>query len=395
MSSSRKRLRIGVVTPFFPIEEEPYRGHSAYQVLRRLTAHADIKVFCPLTIYPEALKPRSYRYHRTNLNFTLPDIQTEYFEYSVLPVVSRPVNGYLCRRKLLPRLRRFQPDLLLNYWLYPEGFATVLCGRDLKVPVIVRSIGSDIRRIPDRATRHFTVRTLKEADYVLTASTELRERAIDLGARPEACKAILNGCDTTIFYPRDREQMRSQLGIARDAEVAVFVGSILESKGMRELLDAVRILAASRPNFAVYAIGIGPFTTELREKIQVAGLQDRFHLLGRKSASEVAEWMSAADLFCLPSHSEGCPNVIIEALACGCPVVATDVGGIPELITAGSGTMVPARDAGKLAAALDAALAGNNWDRQAISRLHRQSWEQVADTFLDICQRAVHDKRRV
>ena len=388
MSSSRKRLRIGVVTPFFPIEEEPYRGHSAYQVLRRLTAHADIKVFCPLTIYPEALKPRSYRYHRTNLNFTLPDIQTEYFEYNVLPVVTRPVNGYLCRRKLLPKLRQFQPDLLLNYWLYPEGFATVLCGRDLNVPVIVRSIGSDIRRIPDRATRHFTVRTLKEADYVLTASTDLRERAIGLGARPEACQAILNGCDTTIFYPRDQAAMRAKLGVAPDADAIVYVGSILVSKGLHELVEAAASLAADRPKAVVYAIGIGPFTEELRAKVESLGLSGRFHLLGRKSAAEVAEWLNAASLFCLPSHSEGCPNVVIEASACGSPVVATDVGGIPELVDSTSGILTPAHNASGLADAIRAAL-DRQWDRQAISQRYKRSWEEIGQELLSVCRATV------
>lgn len=378
--------RIAVVTPFFPIQEEMFRGHSAYQCLRRMTHEADIEVFCPLAAYPKVawLNPRSYRYFRANLNYSPPDLKAHYFEYPALPWVTRPVNWALCLRPLIPRLREFRPDLLFNYWLYPEGYATVEAGRRLGVPVIVRSIGSDIRRIPDAFTRYYTRRTLREAAMVLTASTDLRERAIELGASKDRCRAILNGCDITVFHPMDRLEARRDLQLKTDAEIAVFVGSILPSKGLIDLLGALERLASRRPRLEIYCIGGGPFQKELETRIKQVGLEGRYHLPGRRTSSQVAQWLAASDLFCLPSHSEGCPNVVIEAIACGRPVLGTNVGGIPELVDDDSGILAPPHSPAKLAEGLDAALS-RRWDPAVISGKYSRSWEQVAQETLAAC----------
>lgn len=379
--------RIAVVTPFFPIQEEPFRGHSAYQCLRRMTHAAELEVFCPLSAYPRIswLTPRHYRYVRASLDYSPPDLTAHYFEYPALPWITRPLNWASCLRRLLPRLRKFRPDLLFNYWLYPEGYATVEAGRRLGVPVIVRSIGSDIRRIPDALTRYYTRQTLRRADMVLTASTELRDRAIDLGAPKQRCQAILNGCDIRVFHPRDRQEARQELQLPADAEIAVFVGTIIPSKGLLDLLEAMQQLAPARPKLQIYCIGGGPLEQELSAKISHAGLSGRFHMVGRRTSSQVAQWMAASDLFCLPSHSEGCPNVVIEAIACGRPVVGTDVGGIPELLDQESGILAPPNSPGNLATAIGAAL-DRPWDSDAISRKYLRSWEQVAQETLAVCQ---------
>ena len=382
----RAKPRIAVVTPFFPTKEEPFRGHSAYQCLRRMTDDAEIEVFCPLAAYPNTswLTPRSYRYHRASLDYSPPDLKAHYFEYPALPLVTRPINWALCLRRLLPLLRQFQPDLLLNYWLYPEGYAAIRAGKRLGIPVIVRSIGSDIRRIPDSPTRYFTRRTLQEASLVITASTELRQRAIELGASPERCQAILNGCDITTFHPMDRLQARHDLGLEENAEIVVYVGSLLASKGLLDLFQAVERLAAQRPRLKVYCIGNGPLEPELRSLADSKRLSGQFQLPGKRTSQEVAQWMAAADVFCLPSHSEGCPNVVIEAIACGRPVVGTDVGGIPELVDSESGILTPAHAPDQLATALDQALR-QSWDASIISHKYLRSWEQVAREMMAAC----------
>ena len=386
--------RIAVVTPFFPIQEESFRGHSAYQCLRRMTGEAEIEVFCPLAAYPKVswLNPRSYRYYRTNLNYSPPDLKAHYFEYPAFPWVTRPVNWALCLRPLMPRLRKFQPDLLFNYWLYPEGYATIEAGRRLGVPVIVRSIGSDIRRIPDTVTRYFTQRTLRQADMVLTASTELQQRAIELGAPKERCQAILNGCDITVFHPMDRQQARHDLQLNPEAEIVIFVGTIISSKGLLDLLGAMERLASRRPRLEIHCIGSGPLQKDLEERVKQARLAGRFQLPGRQTSAQVAQWMAASDLFCLPSHSEGCPNVVIEAIASGRPVLGTDVGGIPELVDHESGILVPPHSPDKLAEALDSALS-RNWDPAVISRKYLRSWEQVAKETLAVCTSVLESRR--
>ena len=115
-------------------------------------------------------------------------------------------------------------------------------------------------------------------------------------------------------------------------------------------------------------------------------MASRVTLPGRCDAAGIAQWMRAADVFCLPSYSEGCPNVVVEALACGRPLVATNVGGIPELVNDASGLLTPPRDAAALRESLDRALS-RPWDSAEIARASTRSWDSVAAETLAVCRR--------
>lgn len=371
--------RLAVVTPYFPIREEPYRGHSAYHTLKHMTGEMEIEVFSPIATYPSWLKPRSYRYHRASTNWSPPGLKAHYFEYPAVPVLTRPVNSWLCRRKITPHLRAFRPDLVLNYWLYPEGHATVFAARELGAKSIVCAIGSDVRRIPDATTRRRVVETLRTADFVLAVSEELRQQEVALGAPPERTRTILNGYDSSIFYPRNRREAREALKLGQEEQIVLYVGSLIAPKGLRELLQAAKSLHARRPNLRVYCIGEGPLRQELE------GAASYFLLPGRTDSPGVANWMAAADVFCLPSYSEGCPNVVIEAIACGRPVIATNVGGIPEILNELRGALIPPQDAGALEQALESALS-RAWDPASLAGGFVRPWETVAEETLQVCR---------
>lgn len=376
-----------VVTPYFPIQQEPYRGHSAYQTLLRMREWADIHVISPLAVYPNLgpLQPRSYRYHRADLQWRAEGLSSEYAEYPVVPVISRPFNGFSCLRQILPRVRAARPDILLNYWLYPEGWATAAAARRLGIPSVAIAIGSDVKRIPDAISRYFVKRTLREISFLITVSADLRQSALELGAKPELSRAILNGCDTSIFHPAERGEARQELGVPLEASLVLFVGSLIPEKGLRELVAASAKLAARRPGILFACIGEGPFGAAFRQLIQEAGVANRFLLPGRASAREVARWLAACDVFTLPSYSEGCPNVVLEAMACGRPVVATRVGGIPELVTEENGFLVARGDHEDLEHGLEAALQ-REWDAGALSGRFSRSWEQVAAETWAVCE---------
>jgi teichuronic acid biosynthesis glycosyltransferase TuaC len=376
---------ISVITPLFPIAEEPYRGRAIYNTVVALQRHADVEVYCPLRVYPAFLEPRRHRYHRPDMSYRPAGVERiRYVECPAIPIVSRPFNGLLCARLLYPFLERSRPDLILNYWVYPEGYAAVRLGRRLAKPVIVSSRGSDLLRIGDGVTRHLVKTTVKAADRVLTVSRQLRDRAVEWGADPQRTRVIPNGCDREVFDYRDREEPRRLLGVSADEKVIVFAGWLDASKGMRELLEAFRVVSVD-PKTTLVCIGEGKMAAAIRVFAGQHQLQTRIRLEGKRSASEVAQWMNAGDVFCLPSHSEGCPNVVVEAISCGCPVVATDVGGIPDLISGKHGILVPPRDAGKLAEALQTALA-RSWDRKEISRQSQRGWEQVAAETFAVCE---------
>jgi glycosyltransferase involved in cell wall biosynthesis len=379
-------MRITVVTSYFPTSARPYGGNSAFQTLRLLKPHASIEVVCPLERYPNIPGLKPSRYVPADPQWQPPEFQTTYVHYPVIPIVTRPFNGRVCAKILLPHVRMTRPDLILNYWLYPDGYAAVRIGRELGVPVIVGAIGSDIRRRNDPITVRLVRETMLRADAVITVSEELRQQAIAQGIPANQVTAILNGCDTAVFHTGDRGAARQQVGCDASSELIVYAGNLLDSKGLGELMEAFLELAGLRPQLRLAIVGQGPYGAALARRAAAAGMESRVILPGRCDATGIARWMRASDVFCLPSYSEGCPNVVVEALACGRPVVATNVGGIPELVKEGCGLLIPPRDAAALRGALDAALS-KQWDSAEIARTSTRSWETVAAETLAVCRR--------
>src|SRR5262249_5565991 len=148
-----------------------------------------------------------------DLTYQPPGFRPTYFVYPAAARISRPLNGWICTTYLWPHIRSSKPDLILNYWLYPDGFSAVQVARRLGVPVVVGAIGSDIRRRTDPFSRYLVRQTMLDADAVITVSEELRQQAIAQGIRPSKTTTILNGCDRSVFYPGDRVEARRKLGI--------------------------------------------------------------------------------------------------------------------------------------------------------------------------------------
>jgi glycosyltransferase involved in cell wall biosynthesis len=385
-------LKIAVVTRYFPSSAEPWQGRSAYQKLRVLTREADVRVFYPNASYPSLFKPRSRSYGKLDASYSPPDVKTSYFDYPALPLLSRPLNGWMAARVLLPHVRRFAPDLIFSFFLYPDGYAALKIGKALAVPVVVVSIGSDINRIGDPLSAMHTRTVLREADFLVTVSGDLRNKAVAMGASAEKTRAIINGCDLSVFHVRDRLEARRKLGIDPAAEAVVYIGRMDVKKGLHELVEAAASLRPTRANLQVYLIGEGPDRTLIESAIQANNAAGYIHALPGCAFDDVAVWMAAADLITLPSYMEGCPNVVLEALASGRPVVATNVGGIPEILSNECGQLVPPRAPGALAEAL-ASVLDKTWDAEAISAHGSRSWETVAAELLEIFKLCVSARK--
>jgi glycosyltransferase involved in cell wall biosynthesis len=168
----------------------------------------------------------------------------------------------------------------------------------------------------------------------------------------------------------------------------LFVGTLAPAKGVHELLTATIQLRARHPHLRLVFVGSGVSRQELVSKAAAIGLTPHLMFPGSVPPASVAQWMAASNVFCLPSHSEGCPNVVIEALASGRPVVATNVGGIPELVDSTCGLLVQPRDPAALAEALEQAL-GRSWDEHRIAQTFGRSWDEVANDMYGICVEAL------
>jgi teichuronic acid biosynthesis glycosyltransferase TuaC len=364
-------------------------------MIRALTSLADVKVFCIDPRYPryKFLQQRTFLNPDYDKAYTVPGVNVEYLHYGALPFVSRLVNGYTCGRLLTVHARRFRPDIIIGFFLYPVGFGAVAAARDLKVPAIVGVLGSDLLRVDSYFARVAVGLTMRRASFVLTVSDELRERTIQYGISPERSRTIHNGCDFDVFKPADRNTARAELKVDPGDELIVFTGRLVPNKGLRELIQSVSSLVESRPRLRVVCIGEGVMDRELRQRASQSDIKGHVIFVGNANPDEIARWLAASNVFCLPSYSEGCPNVVIEALACGRPVVASNVGGIPELMDSRCGILVPPRDARQLADALSGAL-NHPWNPEEIAGSFRRSWNDVARETHDVCCSVVRDSKR-
>ena len=385
-------IKIAVVTHYFPSSAEPWQGRSAYQQLLEMSKRAEARVFYPHAAYPDFLRRWTKASNNFDAFYSPPEVNVRYYDYPALPVLSRPCNGWLAARALLPHVRNFAPDVIYSYVLYPDGYAALQIGKALGVPVVAKSIGSDVNRITNPIARMHTRTVLREADFLISVSEDMRKKMVTMGAALEKTRAVVNGCDLSVFHVRDRKEARSQLGLNPAAEVVVYVGRLDIKKGLRELVQAAASLHPSRPHLQVYMVGDGPDKGVIEQEIQAANASSYVHIMKGCSFDEVAIWMAASNLFTLPSYMEGCPNVVVEALACGRPVVASRVGGIPEIMDEESGRFVSPCQASDLARGLNSALDAQ-WDEHAISAQWSRGWSVGADIVLDILSSVVAKRK--
>jgi glycosyltransferase involved in cell wall biosynthesis len=240
---------------------------------------------------------------------------------------------------------------------------------------------------------------LPRAARLVAVSAALGEKAIALGVARDRVAVVQNGTDASLFYVRDRSATRSALPWPAKSpwphRMVLYCGRIERDKGVIDLLNAFSAIASRATDLSLALLGEGRAMAEAKAMAEPLG--ERVVFLGARPLVEVPLWMAASTLVTLPSHAEGSPNVIREALACGRPVVGTAVGGIPELLSDGGGSahalgaMVPAHDPPALGAAL-LDVAGREFDPAAIRARSGGSWEESAAALLAVL-RAAHGDR--
>ena len=299
----------------------------------------------------------------------------------------------------LARIRkRFAFDILDTHFGHPEGVAGYFLSLAFGIPFTMTLRGNEPRHGAAGLGRWLMGLAVRRASRVFTVSERLRQFAIGLGADPGKVKTIPNGVDTSVFFPRDRVQSRIQHNLPLDRPLILSAGALVERKGHHRIVEVMGSLSVSgaAPHLLI-AGGPGPegqYEGKIRKLAVGLGLEHSVHFLGPVPAEVLAELMSAADVLCLSSTNEGWPNVVHEALACGTPVVATDVGAVPDMLAGGLyGHIIPVNDSGALRLALQSALE-KDWDRAAVSVWGQaRSWSQVAREVLNEFQQIVTQDR--
>jgi glycosyltransferase involved in cell wall biosynthesis len=384
------QMRVLVVTSQFPLPGDLQRGRAVYQTIQHLSRIASVSVLSPVASYPMRIRPRSYVYHAAPKDFDA-GVPVRYVTFPVLPIISRPFSGWLCARALEREIENAHPDVVLSYWLYPDAYGALTVARRLKIPMVAGARGSDLRA-RDPISRHMARRVVRDADRLLVVSKDLERIATTRdGARADRVRVIPNGCDSKIFHIRDRQAARDELGVTREAALLLYVGRLVPEKGLRELLKAMEILRPSHPALRLAIVGDGPMRAEIEAWIGDTR-SDSTVLVGARDPIAVSTWMAAANVAVLPSYSEGYPNVLVEALACGRAFVSTPVGGVMEIADESCAVLVPPRDAAALALGIVDAVS-RDWDEVELARRHSRSWDEVARQTLAACVEARETSR--
>jgi teichuronic acid biosynthesis glycosyltransferase TuaC len=292
------------------------------------------------------------RVPREELRHGIPVLHPRYPLVPKLGMSSAPFLMYAALRSLFAEIlkARFRFDLIDAHYFYPDGVAAVLLGRRLGKPVVITARGTDINLISHyRLARRWIRWAAQRADGIVAVSDALRTRLIGLGVPGSRIEVLRNGVDLELFAPQDRAAARRELGLDADGPVVLSVGWLVPLKGVDLIIRAVAALRDA----TLIVVGEGPDASALQRLAEALHLRQRMRFLGPMPQQRLAAAYSAADALVLASAREGCPNVLLEALACGTPVVAPAVGGVPEIVRDdAAGRLVAERTPEALARAL-------------------------------------------
>ena len=283
--------------------------------------------------------------------------------------------------------RRRDVDVILGSWAYPDGAAAVALSMAIGVPAVIKVHGSDLNVLSSmRGPRANLALAMPRAARIVAVSRALAEKVSSFGVEPGRIAVIPNGVDASLFHVRDARLARRALGWPAGGRIVLYCGRVERAKGVLELIEAFKAVLREQPDLSLVILGDGSARAEAEARARP--IEDSVRFLGARSLAEVPMWMAASSLVTLPSHNEGSPNVVREALACGRPVVATSVGGIPELVHSPNfGELVPPRDPGALARAL-LRVVGRSSDAEAIAASCGGSWDDSAAALLSVLKAA-------
>ena len=389
-------MRVLTFTTLFPNAAQPTLGIFISQRMAHFARRPGNEV---RVIAPVAYAPRWLRWARLRALSGVRgeerqgNLTVEHPRYFLLPKISMPLHGLLiflgsvrCARRLK---REMDFDCIDAHYIYPDGLAAILLGKMLGAPVVLSARGTDINLFPKfRLIRPMIRWTLRRAQGLIAVCGALKEEMAALGVSADRVRVIGNGVDLERFWPVEPGEARQRLGLREEGRIIVAVGGLIPRKGFHLLIPAFAQVARNHRGLSLYIIGEGESRAQLQAMARERGMAERVHLAGSRPNEELRYWYSAAEVSCLTSSREGWPNVLLESMACGTPVVATGTWGVPEVVVSPELGVMVEQSVESIAQGLVLALE-KKWDRGAIRR-HAESrtWDDVAaevESYLLAC----------
>lgn len=335
-------MRILTISTLFPRTTNPKHGifvETRLRHLRQTYPDLEIKVIAPVPYFPF-----SHNMFGSYAEFA----QAPYFErrhdmdvyhprYLVVPKVGTNLTPFTLEHAIYKQAKKilddgYDFDLIDGHYFYPNGVAVAKVAKRLNKPYIMTARGTDINLMPQyEKPREMIQQVLEESDHNIAVCEALRQEMITLGAKPGKVTTLRNGVDLKLFPFTDKNQQmsyRTQLGLPTDTPVVISVGLLIERKGHHLAIEAMKEL----PEVTLLIAGDGPEQKKLEQLTQELGLDSQVRFLGSMDQPTLAKYYGASDALILASSREGWANVLLESMACGTPVVATNIWGTPEVV---------------------------------------------------------------
>jgi teichuronic acid biosynthesis glycosyltransferase TuaC len=329
-------IKILTFSSLYPNAAQPTHGIFVENRLRHLleSGEIEVKVVAPVPWFPLA-SPAFGKYGnfaKVPMHEVRHGIEVWHPRYWVLPKIGMSIAPLLMARAVRETVRNireqgFDFDLIDAHYFYPDGVAACMVANSLGKPFVVTARGTDINLIPRHSLpKRWILWAAKKSRAMISVCQALKNEMAKIGIAADKVTALRNGVDLEFFNPGNREEIRKQLNISGKALLSV--GYLIERKGHHLVIEALSRL----PDVRLYIAGEGEMSAQLRKLASILGVADRVIFLGALDRESLRRYMIVADALVLASSREGMANVLLEALACGTPVVATPLWGTPEVV---------------------------------------------------------------
>lgn len=376
-------MKILWLTSQFPSDQKSIKGIYLYRTVRYLSKYYDIETWC---FYPSVppifsmLKNPAkcfdiYKYWKSNIpnsDVSLPGIDSKKLSFITYPRLPRTIiqiwEAYFILRSAKQNIKNLNKDYIIHSnWIFPSGHLAYILSKKMKIPYSVSLLGTDVHNLKYGTFYWRTAkRILENANYVSSVSEELLNRCRNEKIYIPEEKSILidNVYDTERFKISNKSDLRKRHNLNDNLKIIFYAGGLVEIKNVDVLLNAFS--QVNDPKVKLIIAGKGAEESNLKKLANTTVNSHNIMFVGNLQDEVLVEYFNMADIFTLPSKNEGTPNVIVEALLCGIPVVASNVGGIPKLIDNGkNGILVEPNSIDSLANGLIEAL-NTSWDRTAL-----------------------------
>ncbi len=389
-----------VYSSLFPSDKRPNAGVFIRERMFRVGKQIPIVVVSPVPWFPLQGIIRYWKPHfrPQPKSFEIQQgVQVFFPRFLSIPGLFKSWDGFLMALCSIPTIIKLKNEfnIIDSHFAYPDGYAATWLGKWFKTPVTITLRGTEVPLSKLQRRKIKMVKAINSATRIFSVADSLKQHVGSLGANTTKIRVVGNGVDTAKFYPLDKQKMRESLGILEKTKVLISVGGLVDRKGFHRVIEVLPKLVNKYPDLLYLIVGgesaEGNIKEKLLQQVKDLNLGKNVRFLGALSSEELKKPLSSADVFVLATENEGWANVFLEAMACGLPIVTTDVGGNKEVVNSDDlGIVVPFADKQALGNALDQAIE-QDWSKESIVKYAQDNaWDTRVEILVDEFQKLVN-----